>query len=126
MSSLGRLRSGLMSFRPLLKVLSQSVIITGITRVFKASGALPQASGTIILASRVSGPKESLTVAVGTMYLYIWGGHSDGEVCWKNKDYGRENFDYPITIPSGYITLGGIYTITTVTVFALHRITYLA
>jgi len=74
-----------MSFRPLLKVLSQSVAIAGIARVSKASGALPQASGTIILASRVSGPKDSLTVAVGTVHLYIRGGHGDGEMCWKQR-----------------------------------------
>jgi hypothetical protein len=60
MSSLERLRSGLMSFQPLPKVLSQSVAVAGIARVSKASGALPQASGTIILVSRVSGPKGSL------------------------------------------------------------------
>ena len=48
-----------MSFQPLLEVLSQSVAVAGIARVSKASGAQRQSSGTIDLASKVSGLKGS-------------------------------------------------------------------
>ena len=51
--------------------------------------------------SALSGPRTSLlgcspqalaqdTVAAGTVHLYIRGGYSDGEVCWKDVDYWEE------------------------------------
>ena len=38
------------------------------------------------------------TVAVRIMHLYIRGGHGDGEVCWKDGDYGKESLNYPVAL----------------------------
>jgi hypothetical protein len=32
------------------------------------------------------------------VHVYIQDGHGDSEVCWKDRDYGRQSPDYPVTI----------------------------
>src|SRR5881275_2247160 len=93
MSSLRRLRSGLMSFRPLLKALSQSVAVAGITRASKANW------WTSPLGCRGLRTRSARCRCRNAASLHLVG-HGDGVGCvGEEKLQIIQKDDYPVTIP---------------------------